>query len=58
MSADRFRLALAICAILATLGYLASVDGQLMGLVVILGLLAGCDWLLWRLARWAWRWFR
>ncbi|WJS84233.1 hypothetical protein [Paracoccus sp. TOH] len=55
MSADSFRLTLAICAVLAMLGYLASVDGQLMGLVVILGLFAGLVWLLWRLGRWAWR---
>ena len=55
MNADSFRLVLAICAVLVTMGYLASVDGQLMGIVFILGLICGCVWLLWRLAHWAWR---
>ena len=55
MSPDTFRVVLAICAVFVTLGYLASVDGQLMGLVFILGLIGGCVWLLWRLGQWAWR---
>ncbi|WP_181180869.1 hypothetical protein [Paracoccus sp. FO-3] len=45
MSNDSFRLVIAISAVLITLGYLASVDAQLMGMVVILEMIAGLGWL-------------
>ncbi|WP_170162019.1 hypothetical protein [Paracoccus siganidrum] len=55
MSPDQFRLVLAICAIVAVLGYLASIDAVLAGFVVILVLLAAFLWLCWRLIQWTWR---
>ncbi|WP_017998101.1 hypothetical protein [Paracoccus sp. N5] len=53
MSAERFRLILAICLI----GVSVAVMGAVNPLLLVLALLAGCVWLLWRLARWAWQRF-
>lgn len=55
MTADQFRLILALCAIVAVLGYLASVDGSLTVIVIILALIAVVLWLCWRVIKWAWR---
>ncbi|WP_199260708.1 hypothetical protein [Paracoccus binzhouensis] len=51
MSAERFRLVIAICLI----GITVAVMGAVNPLVLVLALFACCVWLLWRLGRWAWR---
>lgn len=57
MSPDQFRLVLGICAAIAALGFLASVDPVLMVIVVILAISGAALYLLYRAITWMLRRF-